>query len=405
MPTDTARRHAERAYAHIHHFAEVIGPRPSTRAGERQAAEYFAQVLQAAGLPARLEAFESGRSTYRPFALAFATGLLGVVVYQLMPTGWAAALALALNALGAWAFFREAELSEHWGRRLLPRGASQNAIGVAAPHGERRRRVVVYGHLDTHRTPIFYSHPLWLRAFSTLVGACFLGLAVNALNFAWAWASGGPPVGVLTGLTVGFQVFGLVMCLHADLTPFSPGANDNASGAASALALGERLAREPLPHTEVWIVGNGCEELGAYGIRALLAAHAEALRDADLIALDMVGIGAPTLLTREGLLLSSYPDARLLALARQVSAAHPGLLGPEHTGGAYTDTGLVSRRGFRGLTVDTQIPAGHPAAARMGHWHQLSDRLANIDPECLARTHAFVWALLAALDAQAPASG
>ncbi len=395
------QRHAQRALEHIRYLTETIGPRPSTREGERRAAEYAAEVWRRAGLEPRLESFMSGRSTYRPYAVAFGAGLTGALIHALSRSRLGAALAAGLNAAGAWAFAREAELQDHWARRLLPRGPSQNVVAIIPPTGEARRRVVLYGHLDTHRTPIFYSHPLWLRAFSSLVGASFAGLVLQAIGYGWAALSRRDPPKPLSLAATGLQLFGLTMTLHADRTPWTPGANDNASGAASVLALGERLADAPLRHTEVWVVANGCEELGAYGIRALLDAHAPELRDADLIALDMVGIGAPTLLLREGLLLPSRPDPQLLSLAREVAAQHPGLIGGEHEGGAYTDTGMVSRRGFRGLTIDSQIPPGHPSAAAMGHWHQLSDTIDKIEPACLARTHAFVWALLREVDERA----
>jgi hypothetical protein len=393
------QRHAARALDHIRFLTETIGPRPSTRAGERLAAEYAAEVWRRAGLEPRIEHFLSGRSTYRPFALAFGAGLAGTLIHAVSRSRSSAAIAAGLNAAGAWAFAREAELSDHWARRLLPQGPSQNVVAIIPAAEATRRRVVLYGHLDTHRTPIFYSSPAWLSAFSSLVGASFAGLVVNAISHSWAAVSRRDPPALLSLAATGLQLFGLTMTLHADRTPFTPGANDNASGAASVLALGERLADEPLRHTEVWVVANGCEELGAYGIRALIDAHESELRDADLIALDMVGIGAPTLLLREGLLLPSRPDPALLSLARAVAAKHPGLIGGEHEGGAYTDTGMVSRRGLRGLTIDSQIPPGRPSAAAMGHWHQLSDTIDKIEPACLARTHAFVWALLREMDA------
>ena len=73
------------------------------------------------------------------------------------------------------------------------------------------------------------------------------------------------------------QGFALGMCLHADFTPFSPGANDNASGVAVALALAKELSKKPLSHTEVHLAITGCEEVGAYGMAAFLEQHAAQL--------------------------------------------------------------------------------------------------------------------------------
>jgi len=41
----------------------------------------------------------------------------------------------------------------------------------------------------------------------------------------------------------------------------------------------------------------------------------------------------------------------------------------------------------------------------LSHWHQPSDVYENVDPEVVARTEAFVWQLLQAIDRQAIARG
>jgi hypothetical protein len=398
---------SRRALQHIHHLSVEIGPRPSTYEGERLAAEYAARVMRDSGLQqVRLETFSSGRATYRPFLLAFLAGLAGNIVHQKYFGRTSSLLAATLNGLGAWGFAREAELQTNWMRKVLPAGQSQNVIGIVPAQGELRQRVVVYGHLDSHRTPIFYSSPRWLRAFSFLVSLGFAGLLAGTAGHgiqACRRDTAQPPrwlQAIVMGSAL-VQLVAIALTLQGDATPYTAGANDNASGSATVLALAERLAQEPLQHTEVWFVNNGCEELGAYGIAALLDAHQSTLRDAWFLDFDMVGIGRPSLLTREGLLRPTEPDAELLQMAREVAAQHPDLLAPEHAGGAYTDTGMVTLKGFRGLTIDSQIPATHVAHSHMGYWHQTADTIDNIELDCLARTHEFGWRLLRHIDEKA----
>ncbi|HVF11347.1 MAG TPA: M20/M25/M40 family metallo-hydrolase [Abditibacteriaceae bacterium] len=402
--SDQTHFYSGRALQHVQYFCEAIGPRPSTGVGERLAAEYAAGVMRQLELQdVRLESFRSGRSTYRPFLLAFLAGLAGNVIGARFSSRSSTALAMLLNGAAAWGFAREAELRSNWMRRVLPQGESQNAISIVPAREEVLRRVVIYGHLDSHRTPVFYASPSWLRAFSFLVSLGFTGLvagtgvpAFRALRKVaqdtplWLrWVGGGSTL---------VQLIAIALTLQADTTPYTCGANDNASGAATALALAERLMQEPLQHTEVWVVNNGCEEVGAYGIAALLDAHGSTLRDAYFLDFDMVGIGRPALLTREGMLRPTFPDEELLNLAREVAARNPDLLAPEHPGGAYTDTGMVTQKGFRGLTIDSQIPSAHPAYARMGYWHQTADTADKIERDCLARTHEFAWQLLQNID-------
>jgi hypothetical protein len=387
---------ARAALTHIHHLAEVIGPRGSTTPGERQAAEYARDVLHGLGVDARLEPFRSGRSTYRPFVLAFGVALLGALLYAVTRHPAAALLAAGLSGLGAWGMFAELDFTGNWMRQLLPTGPSQNVVAVVSAREEVRRRVVLLGHLDTHRTPIFYSSTAWHRLFVGLVGTTFVSMAVGAPAYALLAFTGWTWLHWMAGLAAGVQLFGLAMCLHADLTPFGPGANDNASGAASVLALGERLVHEPLRHTEVWLVADGCEELGCYGAAALVERHADELRDAYFIALDIVGAGDPGFLVSDGLLRKYPVDRELLAIGRQVAAERPELRAFEHVGLAYTDTAVVLKRGFRGLTIDALRRDGAGGA----YWHQLTDTADKIEPDCLRRVHEFAWEMLQRLDAE-----
>ncbi len=399
--SDPTEHYVDRALKHLHHLAVEIGPRPPTWEGERRAAEYAAQVMRAAGLrDVRLEPFASGRSTYWPYTLAIGAGLLGNLLYLLKPGRLSALVAALLNGLGAHGFYAEANFDDNWMRRLLPVGPSQNVIGMIPPRGERRQRVVLLGHLDTHRTPVFYSTPTWLRLFSTLVGAAFASLILGSIAASLGFLTGRARLGWMGRLATIFEAFALTMTLQAETTPYTAGAHDNASGAATVLALGERLAQEPLQHTEVWVVNNGCEELGCYGMAALLDAHGDALRDAYFLDFDMVGMGQPGLLIREGLLRSYHPDPGLLEMARQVAAQNPGLIGSVHPGGAYTDIGVAIKRRFRGLVIDSQLPPGHPATDRMGYWHQPQDTYDKIERESLAKVHTFAWALLQHIDRQ-----
>jgi len=342
----------------------------------------------------RLERFRGGSSTYRPFALAFSAALLGTCLYSVFPEGVPAVAAACLNAVGAWGMYAETDFTNNWMRLLLPRAWSQNVVGEVPARKERRRRVVLLAHLDTHRTPIFYSTLAWQKAFQVLVGLCFLSMAAGgALYLAAAvvdwpflrWAAA--PLGFL-------QVFGLTMCVHADLTPFTAGANDNASGVAVLLTLAARLTQSPLAYTEVWVVATGCEEVGAYGVRSLLDAHGDELREAYFLALDQVAVGEVTSVTRDGLIRKHAGDEDLLSLVREVAREHPELGMKEHTGVAYTDATVVNKRRLKGMAIVAQPKANVDQV----HWHQVSDTMDKVRLDTLQRTHSFVWTLLQKID-------
>jgi Peptidase family M28 len=297
-----------------------------------------------------------------------------------------------LSGLGAWGMLAETDLARNWMRLLLPRANSQNAIGVLPPSGEVRHRAVLCAHLDTHRTPIFYSSKTWYLLFGLLVGGSFVSMVVAALAYAAGALCDWPWVRWIGLAAAAVELFALAMCLSADFTPFTVGANDDASGVGAVLALGRRLVAEPLAHTEVWLALTGCEEVGAYGMAAFLEAHAAELgNEAVYVILDQVGLGRIKYLMSDGLIIKHRTHPRALALAQRASNALPDLKVRGHVGIAYTDALVATRRGLVALTVDALPPAG---SGETVHWHRVSDTLAHVDPEALADAQAFVWQVL-----------
>ena len=381
--------HLPSATGHIHHLAADIGGRGSCTPSERAAAHYAAAQMRALGLAdVRIEPFRGAPSTYRPYALAFLFALLAVLAAWLAGGRWGLGAAALLAALGAWGMLAESDLAPNWMRLLLPRAGSQNAVGVLPPESAARRRVVLCAHLDTHRTPIFYASRTWNLLFAILVPGAFAGMALSAVAYALgallAW-EGARWIGTAVAPVI-LIAFGL--CLSADLTPFSPGANDNASGVAAALDLAARLRTEPLRCTEVWFAFTGCEEVGAYGMAAFLDAHAAELgKDAVCIALDQVGVGRLIYLSADGLVFKRRTHPHALALARAASAALPDLVAREQPGLAYTDALVATKRGLAALTL-CALP--EPGSGRSAAWHQMSDTPDIVDLASVAAASALV---------------
>lgn len=386
-----------RAMAWIEHLAVEIGGRGSCTEAERHAAEYAAAEMRQLGAErVALEPFRAVPSTYWPFALAFGVALLGTLLAWLADDRWALAVAALLSGLGAGGMLAEADLAGNWMRRLLPQGLSQNAVGRVPPAGEVRQRAVLCAHLDSHRTPIFYSSPTWHRIFGLLVGGALASMALAAVAYGlaalvgWVW---------LRWLGLGasaIELFALVLCLHADLTPYSPGANDNASAVGVALALCQRLAEQPLAHTEVWLALTGCEEVGAKGMAAFLDAHANELGPgAVYVVFEQVGLGRQGYLTADGMVRKHATHPRALALARKAAAALPGVEVAERVGIAYTDALPATKRGLVALTIVALPGREHEVQSP---WHQMSDTVDRIDPDSLADACALAWQVLLEID-------
>jgi len=387
----------EEALGHIRTLSLSLGGRGSCSPQERQAAGYVAGQMRDLGVSdVRLEPYAGAPSTYRPYALAFGLAAASTVPAWLFESPWTAAAAALANLLGLWGMLAETDFAPNWMRLVLPKAEGQNAVGIIPPQAEVRSRVVLCAHLDTHRTPVFYSSRRWHKVFQTLVAAAFVSLIVGAVAYGLLAILGWQAGLWIGALTAFVQVVFLDLCLHADSTPFSPGANDNASGVGIVLSLAERLIAEPLAHTEVWLAFTGCEEAGAHGMAAFLAAHATRLGgDAVYIILDQVGAGRITYLTSDGLIVKRKTHPRALELARQTTAALPELETQERVGIAYTDAAVATKRGLVALTVVALPPSN---SAESTHWHQMSDTLDKVDPGALDEVLIFSRQLLAEID-------
>jgi hypothetical protein len=383
---------------HIHHLSVRIGPRGSTTSQETEAAQYAANFLLGAGLNPTIEPFTSARSAWYPYVLFCALALVGELLFW-FAGGWGAAGALIVTVIALVSVLLELTFRPNPLRWLLPSGLSQNTWVRIRPSDEVRERVVLLGHLDSHRTPVAFSTERWLKVFGLLVpGAlvCSLiltlifGIGIFALTPTLKWIS------LLFALVL-LAVLGVT--LQADLTPYTAGANDNASGAAVVLHLATRLRAQPLSHTAVWAVLSGCEEVGCYGAAAFARGHKWELERPVWIAVDSVGgSGAgPAYLTQETFLLTSRSDPELLELAERVATRHPEFDAYGHSfRGAYTEGAIGAKHGFRVLTM-----VGHRRDGVLPEWHRRTDVIERVDPETVQRTELFLWELLQELDREA----
>lgn len=385
------------ALNHIRYLSETIGGRGSCTPQEHQAAEYAAGQMKQLGIEKiHIETFLGSPSTYRPYALAFSAGLLSTLLVWVFQSRWALVVASIFNILGAWGMLAETDFAANWTRWLLPKRQSHNTIGVIPPLNQVKHRAVLCAHLDTHRTPIFYSSKTWQALFSGLVRGALLSLIVSAVVyglgaiFVWTWVRW---IGLVAAL---MEIFALAMSLHAGFTPFSPGANDNGSGVGVALELAAQLVAQPLNNTQVWLAFTGCEETAAYGIAAFLDAHAAELGpDAFYLIIDQVGKGRLEYLTADGLVIKRPTHPQALALARQAARSLPSIDTAEQVGIAYTDAAVATKRSLIALTLVAVPPPGSHESI---HWHQMSDTLDKIDPETLSDVYQFTLQLLQILD-------
>jgi hypothetical protein len=363
------------AMDHVRHLAEKIGPRGSTTAEEKEAADYVYKHLADFGLQPVMEAFRGARSAWLPAALFWSIVLAsGFLFLGGSQTGAIFALVLTVTSLGS--ILLELMFRPNFLRWTLPKGESQNVWARIEAKTEANEHVALVAHLDSHRTPLVFSSDRWVRWFERLVP---IGMAFAALLIAILTLGIVLPFPWLRIMAIGPMMVALGMLVVLDLA--------------------EQLARDPLEHTTVWIILTGCEEVGCYGAEDFIRRHKSELRHAAWITVDTVGSrnGVPVTLSQETFLSTTKSDGQLLEIARSISSRRPELRTREISmKGAYTEGAIGAKHGLRVLTIES-----HQEDGTLSEWRRPTDRVENVSPECVQATETLVYELLLELDAKA----
>jgi hypothetical protein len=387
---------SQQIYRHIKALAEDIGPRGSTRQGEKEAAAYCERHFQKMGYTTTTDLFKSAISIYHPHILASLLMLSGFVIYPLGER-LSAAIAAGLCAIALISDLLELAFISNPFRLVVPKGNSQNVFTKLPPQAEHRQDLIILSHLDTHQSGKIFSSPRWVgffQIFTTLAFVTFsaqMGFFLAGILAQWDWLWYASIPGALSALIL------LAICWEADHAPFSPGANDNASAVGMLLTLAENLKSTPPQHTQIWFVCTGCEEVQHYGAIDFFKKHKKAFKNPRVLVFEMLGAAGPAWETKEGIVIPFKPDPSLVKIAEDIAHAHPewGAY-PSFIVGGNSEMADAVRAGLPAITFFGLTPEG-----RAPYWHQMTDTLDKMDPDILQRTYTFTQAFIRTLDSQA----
>jgi hypothetical protein len=382
--------------AHVKVLSVEIGPRGPTRPGERQGAEYARDKFEHIGLKPTWEVFKSARSIFHPHLLG---SLLMLMAFALFPLNGrlTAALAAVLSLLVLVSELQELGFQNNLFRMLVPKGESQNVFAIIPPSGEHKRDLLLVGHMDSQRTPLIFRTPKWVKAYDRFTMIAFAAfilqtlLYAQAAIFAWEWAW------LVSIPSAVCAVLLAAMCIEADLTPFTAGANDNATAVGMVLTIAAQLRAKPLLNTRVHLVVTGCEEVQHYGMIDFLEKHRSEMKAPQAVVFEMLGCAGPAWTTREGIIVPFYSDPRLVSMAEKLKTEHPEWKAyPAKISGGNSELSDAVR--FKvpaitlfGLKTDGEAP----------FWHQREDTFDKMDPDVMERTWEFTWELIQEIDRKA----
>src|SRR3954469_12905610 len=310
----------------INELCSFEGRRAGTDA-ERRAANWIAQRLRDRGRRAVIEPTyvhpQYGLVHALHCALGFAGSLVAIVA---PPVGFAIVLVAALS------MYLDLNGRFYLARRLFFRRASQNVVAPGKTPNAAAR-VFICAHYDSARSGAAFQPKRVARA-SRLAKRLPFPIAPFRVLF-WSLAIllpilGARMAGIDSGLVSLLQLpptlillIGVFLLTDIELSDVVPGANDNASGVATALSLAEELDSEPPQNLDVWLLLTGGEECLWEGMRAFVRARRKRLdrETTYFVVLDSVGSGAIRYETGEGPAGTYEMDPRLVPLCEAISPA------------------------------------------------------------------------------------
>jgi Peptidase family M28 len=370
---------------------------------ERRAANRLAELLRDQGRRVDVEPTYVHPQLGLVYALHCAIGFAGSLVSVAVP-----ALGFGLVLLAATSMYLDMNARFYLLRRVFFRRASQNVVargkGAGAP-----ARLLITAHLDAARTGAAYA-PGRMRLLGRIANALPFTFSPSRVLF-WSLAILVPLVGLrMAGIDSNAvaipQLFptlvlliGMFAFVDIELSDVVPGANDNASGVAAAISLGEELSADPAENLDVWVVLSGGEECLMQGMRAFVRSHRKQLADrpAYFLNLDSVGGGRVRYTSSEGLAVSFGMGKRMNELCEAIATAGESDNGARPAAlewGFASDAVPIRLARFEATTITT-LPEGAIVAA---NYHTADDLPDAVDAEAVDRAHEFALELVRQLD-------
>jgi hypothetical protein len=365
---------------------------------ERRAADYLAGRLRGLGRRVDVEPTYVHPQAPLVWAAHCAVALAGSLLSVGEP-----AVGFALVLAAATSLYLDLNTRFYLLRRLFFRRASQNVVSPG-PNPTAPARLLLVAHYDAARTGTIHQPKQVARAqrlaallpfpptrllfwsiaiLLPLLGARMADLDSNAVSILQL-----PPTLIL--------LVAIFLLVDVQLSAIVPGANDNASGVATTLALAERLRDQPPRNLDVWVVLTGAEECGSEGMRSFLRPRRKRFKPPGtfVLVIDAVGAGDVRWVESEGLTVSFPMDRRLCELCAATADADEAYRAAPLRHGFASDALAARVAGLRA----TMITAREPGAILPANHHTRADLPGTIDPAALARAESFALDLIGALD-------
>ncbi|CAA9501508.1 MAG: hypothetical protein AVDCRST_MAG45-1337 [uncultured Solirubrobacterales bacterium] len=370
---------------------------------ERRAADHLARRLRDIGREGELEPVV----IHPRFALTHALHAVVAIVGSVVSVS-SAPIGAALVLLAALSTYADLTGRFFLFRRLTARRASQNV--VSAEGGEKPGVLVLLAHHDAaHTGGVFRPRSVERRArigarirrpfglaevffvaLILLLGCCLVRLLVPQSSV----------LGLVQLVPTAALIASVPLLLDIVFGRIVPGANDNASGAATVLALAERYGGR-LEHFDLWCVFAGAEEAQALGMREWVRRNRGELDPARTLFVDLDKVGAGTVhyARKEGLIFPLSYDARLLGLCDEIAGEQTSgesrVAARGYAARTTGDAAAARARGLRAVSISCLNELGY-----VPQYHAPGDTPERLEDEALEDAYEFCCELIERIDAQ-----
>lgn len=381
--------------AEITHICRDMKKRSPGTAGEREAAEYMAEVLKkdCGCRDVRLELFPVRPGGFYGY-LYFSAVLDLLCCASFFAVPWlSACFGLMALLLMLFQFILYHEVVD----RFFPLCRSANVTGVRPCGGEVKRRVFFNGHIDAA-----WEWPLNYRFGGVVFEAHVVGATLGVIYYLvltvcyYAGAGAWIRAAALAGLV--FVPFWIGLVFLWDRNRVVDGANDDLTGCYMGIALLRAMEETGivLENTEVGVILTGSEECGLRGAKAWSKTHGGDYDDVPTYIYTFDTIHDPRFLMvngrdLNGTLAMDRPMAKLFA----ETAGELGI--PCRSGwvppfGGATDSAAFRQGGFRSVAV---TGLNHRLES---YYHTRRDTCGNLDAAGLAGCYSVTADVLRRID-------
>ena len=400
MSATSLDAHPDVALETLREVIETLAPieRPPCSAGEREAAEWIANRLRAAGCEVSLEE-EDAWGTWPPNLTAL--GFLGTfgALLVMFKRRFRGALYATFALLG---LLDEIQNGPRVFRRMFR--SRKSTTNVVATVGDRSapKTLVVHAHHDAAQTGAVFNQawaialhkakPDLMARGKQQIPQWWLGVAAPLLTLLSAITHWRRPARWAFGL----GALGTTAVANIMRSPNVPGANDNLSGVAVLVGLAESLRERPIEGLRVVLVSAGAEESLQEGIRAYLERHRSDLEPGETWFLNVDTVGSPHLVMLEGegpVWMEDYTSPSFRKLVAECAQDLGIELERDVRARASTDGIIPSRAGYPTVTLVSVMPWRLP-----GNYHLMTDVPGNVEYASVVDSIRLAYAVGARLD-------